>query len=89
MSTAKSHVRKPDAFTGDRKKLEGFLQDCDIYMATNGNDFTTDSAKTQFILSHIAGGEAESWKENYYNTVIAKVAGTLKWETPTELAANL
>jgi hypothetical protein len=89
MATAKSHVRKPDTFTGDRKKLEGFLRDCDIYIAANGNDFTTDSTKTQFILSHIAGGEAESWKENYYNTIIAKDAGTLKWETPTELATNL
>jgi hypothetical protein len=89
MLTAKSHTRKPDIFTRDRKKLEGFLQDCGIYIASNENDFTNDAAKTQFILSHIAGGEAETWKENYFNTVIAKNSGTAHWETPTELAANL
>jgi hypothetical protein len=89
MTTAKSHTRKPDVFTGDRKKLEGFLRDCGIYIASNESDFANDAAKTQFILSHIAGGEAETWKENYFNTVIAKNPGTANWETPTELAANL
>jgi hypothetical protein len=89
MSTTKSHTRKPDVFTGDRKKLEAFIRDCEIYIAANENDFVTESAKTQFILSHIIGGEAETWKENYFNTVIAKNPGTPNWETPTKLVENL
>ena len=85
----KAHTRKPEIFSGDRKKLEGFIRDCNIYVAANANDFTTDDLKTQFILSHIGGGEAEPWKEHYYNTVVTPVPGTFTWETPTVLVENL
>ena len=85
----KAHTRKPEIFTGDRKKLEAFIRDCDIYVAANGNDFTMDELKTQFILSHIGGGEAEPWKEHYYNTVVTPVLGVFTWETPAALVANL
>jgi hypothetical protein len=89
MSTAKSHVRKPDVFTGDRKKLETFIRDCEIYIAANENDFANDATKTQFILSHVVGGEAETWKENYFNTIIAKNPARPNWETPNALIRNL
>jgi hypothetical protein len=89
MATMKAHTRKPEIFTGDRKKLEGFIRDCDIYVAANTADFTTNNLKTQFILSHIGGGEAESWKEHYYNTVVTPIPGTFTWEAPADLIANL
>jgi len=73
----KSHTKRPEPFTGDRKKLEGFIRDCEIYVAANRTDFTTNESKSQFILSYIGGGEAESWKEHYYNTVIHRTPGTL------------
>jgi len=85
----KSHTKKPDVFTGDRKKLEKFIRDCEIYFAANAADFTTDSTKTQFVLSYIDRGEAESWKEHYFNTVVTRTPGVLTWETPFELEANL
>jgi hypothetical protein len=88
-STLKNYARKPDIFTGDRKKLEGFIRDSSIYVAANIHDFTTNELKTQFILSYIGGGEAESWKEHYYNTVITKTPGVYTWETPEELITNL
>jgi hypothetical protein len=89
MATMKAHTRKPEIFAGDRKKLEGFIRDCDIYVAANTADFTTNNLKTQFILSHIRGGEAESWKEHYYNTVVTPIPGTFTWEAPADLIANL
>jgi len=85
----KSHIRKPEPFTGDRKKLEGFIRDCEIYVAANAADFTTDTSKSQFILSYIEGGEAETWKEHYFNTVISPVWGTLAFQTPGDLLDNL
>ena len=85
----KSHIRKPEPFTGDRKKLEGFIHDCEIYVAANATDFTSNASKSQFILSYIGGGEAESWKEHYYNTVIHRTPGTLTWQDPEDLATNL
>jgi hypothetical protein len=89
MATMKAHTRKPEIFAGDRKKLEGFIRDCDIYVAANTADFTTNNLKTQFILSHIGGGEAESWKEHYYNTVVTPIPGTFTWEAPADLITNL
>jgi len=85
----KSHTKRPEPFTGDRKKLEGFIRDCKIYVAANRTDFTTNESKSQFILSYIGGGEAESWKEHYYNTVIHRTPGTLTWQDPEDLATNL
>ena len=85
----KSHTKKPDVFTGDRKKLEKFIRDCEIYFAANAADFTTDAIKTQFVLSYIDGGEAESWKEHYFNTIIMGTPGVLTWESPQEVEANL
>jgi len=38
----KSHARKPEIFSGDRKKLESFVRDCDIYVIANAADFTTN-----------------------------------------------
>ena len=85
----KLHARKPETFSGDRKKLERFLRDSDIYVAANANNFTTDAQKSQFLLSHISGGEAESWKEHYFNTTICTTPGVFTWPTPTALVDNL
>jgi hypothetical protein len=88
-SMPRNHARKPDIFTRDRNKLKGFIRDSSIYVAANIHDFTTNELKTQFILSHIGGGEAESWKEHYYNTIITKTPGVYTWETSEELLTNL
>ena len=85
----KSHTKRPEPFTGDRKKLEGFIRDCEIYVAANRTDFTTNESKSQFILSYIGGGEAESWKEHYFNTIVSPVRGTLTFQFPEELINNL
>jgi len=85
----KSHTRKPDTFTGDRKKLKGFIQDYKIYITANRTDFTTNESKSQFILFYIRGGEVELWKEHYYNTVIHATPGTLTLQDPEDLATNL
>ena len=64
-ANAKSHAQKPSTSSGDRKTLEKFLRDCLIYISSNIKDFRTEISKSQFILSYIDRGEADSWKEFY------------------------
>lgn len=85
----KSHTRKPKVFTGDRKKLDGFIRDCRIYITSNDADFPDDNSKSQFILSYVGGGEAESWKEWYIDNKIERAPGTFTWPTPNDLFKNL
>jgi len=86
---AKSHARKPSLFSGDRKTLEKFLRDCHIYIASNKKDFTEETAGTQFILSYIDGGEADSWKEFYITSLPKNDDGDLVWPNIKSLVDNL
>ena len=36
-----NHAKKPTPFSGDRKKLQKFLLNCEIYLAANEKDFST------------------------------------------------
>ena len=85
----KSHARKPTVFNGDQKTLEKFLRDSNIYVYANVKDFPNDTAKSQFLLSYIDGGEAESWKEFYIDTNIKQADGTYKWPKVEDLIKNL
>ena len=84
----KSHARKPVIFSGDRKVLEKFLRDCDIFIESNQKDFATPTSRVQFVLSYIDGGEADSWKEHYMNQII-QADGKFIWPSPDDLAKNL
>ena len=87
-SEIKSHARKPVIFSGDRKVLEKFLWDCDIFIESNQKDFATPTSRVQFVLSYIDGGEADSWKEHYMNQII-QADGKFIWPSPDDLAKNL
>lgn len=76
----KSHAWKPKVFAGDRKKLDTFLWDCGIYILSNIKDFLSDAAKTQFILFYINGGEADSWKEFYIESLKQVIPLTNGWK---------
>jgi len=85
----KSHARKPDVFSGDWKTLEKFLWDSNIYVKANIKDFPDDALKSQFLLSYIDGGEAESWKEFYINTNVRQADESYKWPKTKDLIKNL
>jgi len=59
----KGLARKPTVFSGDRKTLEKFIRDSSIYASANEKDLPTPQTRTQFLLSYIDGGEADTWKE--------------------------
>ena len=85
----KGLARKLTVFSGDRKTLEKFIRDSSVYAHANQKDLPTDEAKTQFLLSYIDGGEADPWKEYFFNRYINQLDGSFHWPTPNEVIASL
>ena len=47
------NIHKPTPFTGDRKKTETFIQECQMYLRINRDIYTDDDDKIAFVLSFI------------------------------------
>ena len=65
-------INKPTSFTGDRKRIETFLQECQIYLQINRRVYETDEDKIAFILSHMNEKEALRWKQTYIRSLVKK-----------------
>lgn len=65
-------IGKPTPFTGDRYKLKTFLQECDLYLLINPSIYSTDATKIAFVLSHITGGDAILWKQQFLTSKTRK-----------------
>jgi len=85
----KGLTRKPTVFSGDRKTLEKFIRDSSVYVATNEKNLPTPQTKTQFLLSYIDGGEADTWKEYFFNRYVIQPNGSYHWPAPEEITASL
>jgi hypothetical protein len=91
-NTASSHVKKklktPTPFSGKREDLRKFLQEIKIYLLANGDSYPTDLDKVLFVLSYMSDGDANSWKEEFFDTAEQKAAqngSTLSLGTYKEL----
>ena len=51
-------LNKPTPFTGDRKSIEMFLQECQVYLQINKKVYDTNDDKIAFILLHMNEKEA-------------------------------
>ena len=58
-------INQPTPFTGNRTKIENFVQECDVYLNINDNIYDNEPAKVAFELSFLTEGEAQKWKEQY------------------------
>ena len=67
---AKTHLKKPTPFYGNRKLVKKFLQECELYIIGNTKDFPDDASKVIFILSYMDDGEVEKWKQYYIDNEI-------------------
>ena len=63
------NINRPTPFTGDRAKIENFVQECDVYLNINDTIYDTDAAKIAFVLSFITAGEAQKWKEQFIRSI--------------------
>lgn len=86
------HVREirignPTAFSGDRYKLKTFLQECDLYLLVNAAIYDNDAKRIAFVLSHINGGEAVQWKEQFLTS--CRRGGAFRLGTYTDFVEKL
>ena len=76
--TASTHIKKkfktPTPFSGKREDLQKFLQEIKIYLLANGNAYPTDLDKVLFVLSYMSNGDANSWKEEFFDSAEQKAA---------------
>ena len=63
------NINQPTPFTGDRTKIENFIQECNVYLNINDTIYNTDAVKIAFVLSFITAGEAQKWKEQYIHSI--------------------
>ena len=56
----------PTPFTGDRKKLEEFLIETDMYLTMNEDTYNNESWQIIFALSFMKDGTAGSWKQSFW-----------------------
>ena len=60
----KMNTPTPSPFTGDRKKLEEFLIETDMYLSMNEDTYNTDQRQIIFALSFMKDGTAGPWKQS-------------------------
>ena len=70
----KKKLKTPTPFSGKREDLRKFLQEVKIYLLANSGIHTSDLDKVLFVLSYMTEGDANSWKEEFYNTAEQKAA---------------
>jgi hypothetical protein len=64
------NINKPTPFTGDRKKVETFIQECKMYLRINRDIYTDDDDKIGFVLSFMNEKEALRWKQTFLRYII-------------------
>ena len=60
---------KPSPFTGERAKIETFIQECRVYLQINKRLYMTDDSKVAFFLSLMKDKEALRWKQTYLKSI--------------------
>ena len=65
----------PAEFNGDRSKTKEFVLDSKMYIRGNSDIYDDDKKKILFVLSHMRGGTAGPWKEDYFNTALNSQTG--------------
>jgi len=70
----KKKLKAPTPFSGKREDLRKFLQEVKIYLLANADAYPDDMDKILFVLSYMSEGDANSWKEEFFDTAEQKAA---------------
>lgn len=70
----KKKLKAPTPFSGKREDLRKFLQEVKIYLLANADAYPNDMDKVLFVLSYMSEGDANSWKEEFFDTAEQKAA---------------
>jgi hypothetical protein len=74
-------INKPTPFTGDRTRIETFVQECLVYLTINRRVYDTDESKVGFMLSLMTDKEARSWKELFIKRIVDTETGNMNFPT--------
>ena len=70
-------LNTPDAYDGNPKTVEKFMDQCKLYLIPNHHVFDTDAGQIMFALSYMTKGAAQAWAHNFLvNKVRAENTGT-------------
>ena len=72
--TQRRNLRPPTPYCGKGEELWKFLQEVKIYLLANIDSYPEDLDKILFVLSYMSEGDANSWKEEYIDSVEQKAA---------------
>ena len=89
---AKRKLKTPTPFSGKREDLWKFLQEIKIYLMLNSDSYPDDLDKILFVLSYMSEGDANSWKEEFFDTAeqtAAQTKATIDLGTYTKLIDDI
>jgi len=78
-------VAKPAIFNGETGKVGGFVTACRLYLRMKMREATVEE-QVFWILSHVQGGSADTWKENVMEEL---ELGEVEYETAEEFLTSL
>ena len=78
-------VAKPAIFNGEAGKMGGFVTACRLYLRMKMREATVEE-QVFWILSHVQGGSADTWKENVMEEL---ESGEVEYETAEEFLTSL
>ena len=70
----KKKLKTPTPFSGKREDLWKNFQEVKIYLLEKSGIYTSYLDKVLFVLSYMTEGDANSWKEEFYDTAEQKAA---------------
>jgi hypothetical protein len=77
MKESKKKLNTPTPFSGKREDLREFLQEVKIYLLANADVYLMDLDKLLFVISYMNEGDANSWKEIFFDTPEQTAAQTV------------
>jgi hypothetical protein len=75
-SATRKKLKTPTPYSGKREELRTFLQQVKIYLLANSDAYPNDMDKILFVLSYMSEGDANSWKEEFFDSAEQKAAQT-------------
>ena len=88
----KKKMKAPTPFSGKREDLRKFLQEIKICLLANGDVYPDNLDKVLFVLSYMSEGDANSWKEEFFETaeqMVSQNGGQLDLGTYNNLIVKI
>jgi len=80
-----TEMAKPAIFNGEAEKVGGFVTTCRLYLRMKMRKAMVEE-QVFWILSHVQGGSADTWKENIMEEL---ESGEVEYETAEEFLTSL